>query len=275
VRLPSLSTVWRPLGGGLGLALLAAGVYLQSRPREAAAPEPALHAESAAVSALQAWQRGEREDPDRFLDALGKDDAPAAPLLAGALASPLARETEAAALHALERIGGPSGVKALHEIGAMRPDLAADCVVRLSRIEGRDAAPALLEVLDAEREVGPFSAAAVRALGKTTLRSLVPRLSSLALAALDPRVREEAAAALGAIADPDGLPALIRLLEDREPRVRLQAIRAVGRIRTQDAASSLEAFLSAKPPALERVIAQEALARLRGEDPRGARARSD
>ncbi len=162
-------------------------------------------------------------------------------------------------------------MRALHEIGRADPEIIEDAAVRVSRVSGRDAEPALLEVLDREAEKGPLAAAAVHALGRTCLRSNVPRLALIASQGKDGRVKLAAIDALGSIADPEALPTLISLLEDPEPRARRQAIRALGRIRAERAREALEEHilrLEERPSPLEESLAREAVARLRGEDPR-------
>ncbi|MBI4606487.1 MAG: HEAT repeat domain-containing protein, partial [Planctomycetes bacterium] len=198
----------------------------------------------------------------------GPEARPAVPLLVELASRPGGAEALPAVLRALERIGGPEAARALHALGRERPEAAEDAAARLSRIEDRDAAPALLEVLEAEGGRGPFAAGAARALGRTRLRAHVQRLAALAAGAADLRVREAAVEALGEVADPEALPALERLLEDPEARVRRPAIRALGRIRAPRSFAALEALLAREPPPLEESIAKEALARLRGEDPR-------
>lgn len=176
-------------------------------------------------------------------------------------------ETIQAILRALERGGGSESVRALHQIGRRLPS-PEGAAVRLSRLRGRDAAPALLEVLDAERGEGALAAAAVRALGRTGLRSLLPRLLEAARVGKDPAVRVEAVEALGTIADPDALPLLVSLLEDPDGRIRQKAIRSLGRIRKPESVAALEQFLrgsAARAPPLEEVLAREALSVLRGE----------
>jgi HEAT repeat protein len=226
-----------------GLALLAAGVALQVIARGREEGRRAGAAPPSVASLAEAARR--TDDPEALREVL----------------------------RALERIGDEESVLLLHRLGTARPEIAADAAVRLSRVEDRAAAPALLAVLAQDGERGPFAAAAARALGRMRLRSAVPRLAAAAGNSADPAVREAAAQALGGIADPDGVPALAALLDDGEARVRRAAIRGLGRIPGPASIAGLETYLAraGAREESEQVLAREALAGLRSPgvgDPR-------
>ncbi len=167
---------------------------------------------------------------------------------------------------ALESLGGVEAVRALYEIGRERQDLTTGAAVRLSRVRGRAAAPALLEIIRDRTAPDEFVAAALRCLGHTTLRHPVDEIRAIAIDTKRPLgVRVAAVEALGSIADPVALPGLISLLKSPQRLLRRQAIRSVGRIRASESIAALEDVVRTGPNDQERLMAREALARLRGE----------
>ncbi|MFZ9628417.1 MAG: HEAT repeat domain-containing protein, partial [Ilumatobacteraceae bacterium] len=78
------------------------------------------------------------------------------------------------------------------------------------------------------------------AAGEQECHRLVPELSRLAVAADDPLVREAAVAALGAIGNADGLPAILAACADRPP-VRRRAVLALAPFDGPEVEAALEA----------------------------------
>ena len=170
------------------------------------------------------------------------------------------------ALRALEKLGGAYGVKAIHLIGGERPEFAEEAAVRLSRVRGRDAAPALLDVIRDTKASDLFVAAALRSLGQTTLRDTLPEILTIASdETRSTKIRVAATHALGSIADPEALAVLTSLLRSSTLHVRRQAIRAIGRIRSPAAVNALQSFVASSTNDQERVLAREALDRLYGK----------
>jgi HEAT repeat protein len=134
-------------------------------------------------------------------------------------------EVRAAALGALARMGrmGARDVSgALHdESPAVRR--------RACEVAGPEAAADLLAVLTADADATVVEAAAW-ALGEggpaASAAGAVPVLARVATDHPDALCREAAVAALGAIGDPDGLPAILRATTDR-PAVRRRAVIAL------------------------------------------------
>jgi len=271
----------RVLAWLMGLVLLCLGIYLQievktsaperleSAPDDARALPPE---EPAAVAALRAAIRNGETDswpePELIKALSSVESAQAVSVLDDLSLQTTDRDVFKQILQALETAGGVEAVRLLYRIGKKENDLAELAAVRLSRIHDRAAAVALVDVLEREGGVGPFAAAATRALGRTRLRHYVPRLIELAREG-DLGVRLAAVDGLGAIADSDALPILIDLLRDPGARVRRQAIRALSRIRSPGAIEALEGFLQTtpSPPPFEASLAQDSLARQRGVNP--------
>lgn len=171
-----------------------------------------------------------------------------------------------AALRALERIGGAAAVDALAGMARQTSDaeLRAQAEVRLSRIDDRSAAPALVRLVEEEKRRGPLATAAVRALGKTRLRSQVALLLELGREGQDEALRIAAVDALGRVGDPEAVEGVGALLQGPAGRLRRSAIRALGRIRADEALRFLEGFLEGEPPDFERNLAEEAIAAQKG-----------
>lgn len=105
-------------------------------------------------------------------------------------------------------------------------------------------------------------AEAARAVGLRGAREGVPLLHQ-ALRDRDPEVRWEAAVALSALGAKEAVPALRRALTDPHPRVVAEAARSLGRLGAEDARASLEAILRARQEDEVREAAAEALSALR------------
>lgn len=175
------------------------------------------------------------------------------------------------ALRALELAGGAEAVRGVRRLVEAFPEIETEASVRLSRIASREAAPALLALLEARGERGPLAAAAVRALGRCRLRLHVPLLVALTRPGVEEYVRLAALAALGELADPDAIEGLAAALEDASARLRRQALRSLRSYRSVAAQKLLEGFLARAgddASGIEVQLAREALAEMRGE-PRG------
>jgi HEAT repeat protein len=267
----------RALAWLVGLLLLCLGIYFQIQVKTGV-PEKlptatddagALPEAPRAVAALRnAVRKGERDRWAELIAALSAVEvAQAVSVLEDLSLRTMDRDMLKQILQALEVGGGGQGVRLLYRIGKRENDLAGIAAVRLSRVHDRGAALDLVDVFEREEGAGPFAAAATRALGQTRLRHYVPRLIDLGREGMDLGVRLAAVDGLGAIADPDALPVLIDLLADSGAKVRRHAIRALSRIRSPRAIEALETFLQGKPspPPLEASLAEDSLARQRGE----------
>lgn len=155
----------------------------------------------------------------------------------------LSREAPAirhVAVRALGRIAAPEALEPLlGELG--RADEAGLKVVTQAVVGyGWGCVPAILRRLErpgdhAEREVS--------ILGRLRAQEAVPRLIELLDAAPTPHLRAASAAALGATAHPDAVPALLRALGDPMREVRAQAAWALGRVGDPLAVEALDAAL--------------------------------
>jgi HEAT repeat protein len=152
-------------------------------------------------------------------------------------------ELRAASLVALEHLGGAEGVRALADIARRDDDSSSLAAMRLSRIDDLVAGDALVDVIESQERRGEIAASALRALGKTRSLNHARFVAEMTKSSLEPRVRREAAEALGKIADPDSIDTLAPLLGDADRRVRLAAIRAIGRIRAPTSRALLDAHL--------------------------------
>lgn len=68
---------------------------------------------------------------------------------------------------------------------------------------------------------------AVKNLGRTRDRSLIPQLAQLARTEPDSTVRREAISAIGRMRAPEAVPLLLDLLDERDPKVLLQIVHAL------------------------------------------------
>lgn len=132
----------------------------------------------------------------------------------------------AAALAALERAGAladddlvaalrdpePAVRRRAVELAARRPDVAL-----LASLDDPDATVV---------EVAAWACGEQLETSDAPDPAIVGRLASLAVHADDPLVREAATAALGAIGDPAGLPAILRACSDK-PHIRRRAVLAL------------------------------------------------
>ena len=205
-------------------------------------------------------------------------DAPAAPETTGAGAPTNVRtwvqriegttqpEDVQSVLRELELEGGDLAVRALQAIASARQELLTDVAVRLSRLRQREAAPALVEVFEAEDGRGPLAVAALRALGATRLRQHVDLHLRVALdTTAEVAVREAAIEALGLIADPVARDTLRNLQDDTNPRLRRRALRSLGRIPGPETERILEAVQQDAEREQERMLAEDLLKGLRGQ----------
>jgi hypothetical protein len=159
------------------------------------------------------------------------------------LVESLSRESPAirhVAVRALGRIAAPEALEPLLDELERADEAGLKVVTQAVVGYGWGCVPALLRRLErpgahAEREVS--------ILGRLRAQEAVPRLIELLDAAPTPHLRAAAAAALGATAHPDGLPALLRALSDPMREVRAQAAWALGRVGDPRAVEPLDAAL--------------------------------
>jgi len=134
----------------------------------------------------------------------------------------------AARLGALEKSGALTVAELTAALRDPEPVVrrrAATLATRVGGTGSRSTLPALL--VDRLDDPDPLVAEACAwALGERTHRAAVPALSAMATGHADPRCREAAVAALGAIGDPGGLEAVLAGLADRPP-VRRRAVVAL------------------------------------------------
>jgi len=212
---------------------------------------PAAAAADAAVEALTvALAAGEFADWERLVVAADRvvADVSDRSALARALIAVHDRDDagtglRAAVLVALEHLGGVEGVRGLADIARRDGESSSLATTRLSRVDGHAGGDALVEVIEACGRRGPVAASAVRALGKTRLRRQASFVSGLTTSAHEPRIRREAAEALGKIAATESIDALGPLLAEADWRLRCAAVAAIGRIRSPTSRRLLEAHL--------------------------------
>jgi HEAT repeat protein len=106
--------------------------------------------------------------------------------------------------------------------------------------------------------------AACYALGEVRDRAAVPALVRIATGHKDPLCRESAVAALGAVGDPEGLPAILTGLEDK-PQIRRRAVVALAAFDTAQAQAALKRCLQ-DPDWQVRQAAEDLLGVTGGDD---------
>lgn len=150
----------------------------------------------------------------------------------------------AARLGALERLGTLGVADLTQAFGDDDPAVRRRAAVLAARCGGtgsRSTLPTLLGELVVDP--APLVAeAAAWALGERRHRASVPALGAMATGHADPRCREAAVAALGAIGDPLGLAAVLAALADRPP-VRRRAVVALAGFDGPEVETALEGCL--------------------------------
>jgi HEAT repeat protein len=171
-------------------------------------------------------------------------------------------------MRALEKDGGDTAARALVDIARKDPERADEAALRLSRLDGRQATGALLEILRDEGADPRLRAAAARALGRARLLSAAGALSAHA-GSDNIEIRAASLEALGLLGDPEGAAAVAPALDDADTTVRRAALKALANLRSDASTKALERFLARTPPPDpgEAAMARRSLAVLRGEEP--------
>src|SRR5688572_21437748 len=171
-------------------------------------------------------------------------------------------------MRALETDGGDPAARALVDIARKYPERTGEAALRLSRLDGRKAPAALLEILADSGADARLRAAAARALGRARLLSAAGALTVHARSD-NIEVRAASLEALGLLGDPEGSAIVAPAVEDADPTVRRAALKALGNLRSEAATKALERFLARTPPPDlgEAALARRSLAVLRGEEP--------
>lgn len=164
------------------------------------------------------------------------------------------------AIRALGRIAAPEALEVLLDEVEGADEAGLKVVNQAIVGYGGESVPAILNRLarphkHAEREVA--------ILGQLRALDAVPRLLEMLEDAATPHMRAAAAAALGSIAHPDAVPALLRALADPMREVRVHAAWALGRIGDPSAVELLDAALDDRYGWV-RIRAAEALGKLGG-----------
>lgn len=159
-------------------------------------------------------------------------------LIRTSLSSPVARQ-RVLALRAGARRSLVSDQEWLRAMGDEHAEVRREALALLGYLEVRSGG--LLEAITAAlTDDDPLVVdAAAFALGERMHRPAVERLSKVAMHHDDARCREAAVAALGAIGDERGLPAVLGALEDKAP-VRRRAIAALANFEGPEVEVALE-----------------------------------
>lgn len=258
-------------------ALYAAGH--EERPALRSRLENVLGVRDEAVAAMAAWALGqlemvesvgtlsnalERGGPRLKINAawaLGQiEDARAVGPLRGVLRDPdpILRATAVQALGDIESMGSAGDVeRVLREDRDRRVRLEA--IYALGNIESMSSLDVLASVLDGNDV--EMSIAAIEAIDNLDEINSAPAGLVRAVSSQQPELRKVAAMALGHIADPQTVPALIGLLRDPDAEVRLAAVEGLGEIGTPAAKPGLTRALEDANAEVRRA-AVEALAEI-------------
>jgi HEAT repeat protein len=151
--------------------------------------------------------------------------------------------TRAAALAAAGRAGSLTPAEATAALADAEPMVRRRALeVCATGAAGPEVVPALAACLDDEDAT--VAEVAAWALGELGERSPLPpgtvtRLAAMATGHEDPLAREAAVASLGALGDPEGLPAILAATTDR-PAVRRRAVLALAPFDGPDVTATLE-----------------------------------
>ncbi len=145
----------------------------------------------------------------------------------------------AAALSALDRLGRLTDSQITAGFGDLSPEVRR----RAAELAGTRPDISLLAVLDDHDPTVVEVAAWACGEQETVDGDVLDRLIELATAADDPLVREASAAALGAIGDERGLPAILAACVDK-PNVRRRAVLALAPFDSPEADAAIEHALT-------------------------------
>ena len=158
----------------------------------------------------------------------------------------------AAALGALVRAGRADAATRAWTVAVADPDAAvrrraADLAPATAHWQAIAVGRALVAALgDSDLTVVEAVAWALGELGAVAVEAgAVPALAAVTTGHRDPIAREAAVAALGALADPDGLPAVLAACDDR-PAVRRRAVLALAPFEGDDVDAALARALTDK-----------------------------
>lgn len=168
------------------------------------------------VAVIVAGHRGETDVPARHLD---DTDA----------------SVRAAALHALERTGTLTDGQVTAALDDPDPQVRRQAAELAGRRPTIDLGPLLRDDDDTVVEIAAWACGEQEQIADATLARLV----ELTTEAEQPLVREAAAAALGAIGDERGLPAILAACDDK-PHVRRRAVLALAPFEGPDVDAAIE-----------------------------------
>jgi cyclophilin family peptidyl-prolyl cis-trans isomerase/HEAT repeat protein len=195
----------------------------------------AEYARSAAVTSMQpddeTWPAAAEAEAFKLglfaLVRLGAYDALAASVLEGG-SRPLSTWWPVA--YALQRIGDPRAAPALKQLAQVPARYTPAFAVRglaAAKVDGAQAAPVVLPLLDPVKNPREVVVAAIRAAGSLGLREAADRLAAIAAdPKLEPNLRLESVTALGALRAVDHLSLVQDLMTDEWPAMRAAALRA-------------------------------------------------
>jgi HEAT repeat protein len=156
-------------------------------------------------------------------------------------------DVRAVAARSLAASGDQRAVVALSAVLVDESQWAASAVVAYLLGMGAEVVPILSEIVaranDGDQDARQTAITAVRVLGETRDPQATPILLDLLARSADLDLRARAAAALGAIGDPQTLPALLPALRDPAWQVRAQAARSLGLLGSSRAVFALQSAI--------------------------------
>ncbi len=173
-----------------------------------------------------------------FLATFGSNDLNAIKLL---LEDAIFLESEDVELNAIAQIIERKRIQARMDLEAKSIEEKIKAIETIALLGTKEDSQALFELL--KENNSDISLLTIETLGETNVTTSFPLLLQLISSATDEHIIEVSVRSLGLLRNKFALNALLNALEHRNPRIRTEAAQALGRLRSKEAMESLEKHL--------------------------------